>query len=189
MKAPLDRSPLAILLPGAVTRGGLVFEDRTLSSRAGVKGAGACEFLVNQGLGPLPPTNQAIRTASGAVVAMLGESEALILDPAAKADLWSFGTGAPLVPGAYPVPRAEGTFWVTVTGEGTSAMFAMVCGVDLRPKAFTDLRIAQTMVARSSAIVIRDDDLGAEGYHVLGDISLGSYLVRQLLDAAESANP
>lgn len=177
-------SPLATLLPGPVTQGGLVFEDRTLAARAGVKGPGARAFLDDRGFDPLPSPNRAIRTSSGAVVAMLGESEALILDPAGKTTLWGFETGAALAPGAYPVPRGEGTFWITVAGEGTSAMFATVCGVDLRPKAFADLQIAQTVVARSSAIIIRDDDLGPEGYHVLGDISLGSYLVRQLLAAA-----
>ena len=131
-----------------VTRNGLVFEDRTLAPRAGVKGPGARDFLVGRGFGPLPPPNQAIRSSSGAVVAMLGASEALVLDPGATTPLWSFGTGAPLAPGAYPVPRGEGTFWVTIAGAGTSAMFAMVCGVDLRPQVFPDLRIAQTIIAK-----------------------------------------
>jgi len=184
--APLHRSPLATLLPGPTTRSGLVFEDRTLAPRAGIKGPGARDFLVGRGFNPLPPPNQAIRSSSGTVVAMLAASEALVLDLAATTSLWSFGTGAPLAPGAYPVPRREGTFWVTVTGTGTFEMFAMVCGVDLRPQAFADLRVAQTIVAKSSAIVIRDEDVGEEGFHILGDISLGSYLVRQFLEAAES---
>ncbi len=178
----LDRSPLATLLPGGAIHGGLVFEDRTLSPRAGVKGPGARDFLVGRGFGPLPPPNQAIRSPSGAVVAMLGASEALILDPGATTALWSFDTGAPLAPGAYPVPRGEGTFWVTVAGESAPAMFAMVCGVDLRPQVFPDLQVAQTIIAKASAIVIRDTSIADDGFHVLGDISLAGYLVRQLLD-------
>ncbi|MCP4382456.1 MAG: hypothetical protein GY798_13745 [Hyphomicrobiales bacterium] len=182
----LHRSAIATLLPVATTRRGLVFEDRTLAPRAGIRGPGARGFLIGLGFDPLPPPNQAIRSSSGTVVAMLGASEALLLDLSATASLWSFGTGAPLAPGAYPVPRWEGTFWVTVKGTGSSAMFAMICGVDLRPQAFADLAVAQTIVAKSSAIVIRDDDVGEEGFHILGDISLGSYLMRQLLDAADS---
>ena len=64
-------------------------------------------------------------------------------------------------------------------------MFACVCGVDLRPKSFADLQVAQTMVAKASAIIIRDDSLGACGFHMLGDISLGPYLLQQLVFAAE----
>ena len=65
---------------------------------------------------------------------------------------------------------------------------AHVCGVDLRQRSFADLQVAQTMVARSSAIIIRDDAIGAGGFHVLGDISLGPYLALQLRNAAEAAS-
>lgn len=117
---------------------------------------------------------------------MLGENEALLLDPNGRADLWSFETGAPLAPQVFPLPRAEGTFWITIEGRDAPAMFAMVCGVNLARRAFGDLHVAQTMVAKSAAIIIRDGTVGDEGFHVLGDISLASYLVRQLLDAANT---
>lgn len=179
------RSPLAALLPDAATPNGLVFRDRTLAPRAGIKGPGTRNWLVAQGYRSPPPANQAVRLPSGLIVAMLGENEALILDPDGTAPLWSFSTGAPLAPGVYPTPRAEGTFWVTVAGAAAPAMFAMLCGVDLRRKAFPDLRVAQTTVAKVSAIIVRDDTAG-EAFHLLGDLSLASYLVRQLVAAAES---
>jgi sarcosine oxidase subunit gamma len=118
---------------------------------------------------------------------MLAESEALLLDAAGTATLWSFGSGAAISPGVYPVPRAEGTFWVAISGRGAPDMFACVCGVDLRPGSFRDLQVAQTVIAKSSAIIIRDDAFADPTFHVLGDISLGPYLVRQLLTAAQSA--
>ena len=101
--------------------------------------------------------------------------------------MWSFGSGAALAPGAYPVPRAEGTFWITIAGESAPDMFACVCAVDLRRKSFGDLQVAQTMIAKASAVIVRDDAVGSSAFHVLGDISLGPYLVRQLLTAAELA--
>jgi sarcosine oxidase subunit gamma len=185
MAAQHRRSPLATFLPDSSMRGGLAFRDRTLAPRAGVKGPNTRNWLVAQGYRFPPPANVAVRLPSGLIIAMLGENEGLILDPDGTTPLWPFATGAALAPGVYPAPRGEGTFWITITGEAAPAMLALVCGVDLRRKAFPDLRVAQTMIAKASAIVIRDDIAG-EAFHVLGDISLASYLVRQLVVAAES---
>jgi sarcosine oxidase subunit gamma len=189
MAAVHRRSPLATFLPGASTPGGLAFHDRTLAPRAGIRGPGTRNWLVAEGYRSPPPANMAVRLPSGLIVAMLGENEALFLDPDGTTPLWSFATGAAFAPGVYPVPRAEGTFWITIAGEAAPAMFALLCGVDLRRKAFPDLRVAQTMIAKAAAVVIRDDAIAGEAFHVLGDISLASYLVRQLVAAAESLSP
>ena len=186
MTETLSRSPLAALLSDGPSPGGFIWTDLTLAGRAGVKGPGARVWLEGRGYGPLPRPNSAMRGASGVLVAMLGETEALLLPTGDTPPLWSFGSGAPLAPGAYPVPRGEGTFWVTVSGPATPEMFASVCGVDLRSRSFANLQVAQTMVAKASAIIIRDDALGVCGLHLLGDISLGPYLVRQLRHATRS---
>ena len=185
MTGPLSRSPIATLLADGPMSGGLAFTDLTLAARAGVKGPGARAWLEAQGYGPLPRPNAAMWGASGVLVAMLGETEALLLRTGDTPPLWSFGSGAALAPGAYPVPRGEGTFWIAISGPATPEIFACVCGVDLRPKSFANLQVAQTMVAKASAIVIRDDAVGACRFHLLGDMSLGPYLVRQLRRAAE----
>jgi sarcosine oxidase subunit gamma len=182
------RSPLAALLPQEITRSGLAFRDRTLDPRAGIRGRGVGAWLVENGYGAAAPPNRAHRLDSGLVVAMLGEAEALFLDRAGAVSLWLYGSGAPLAPDVYPTPRAEGTFWITVSGVTAPAMLATVCGVDLRRKAFADLQVAQTMIAKVPAIVIRDSGLGEEGFHVLADITLAAYIVRQLLDAADAAS-
>jgi sarcosine oxidase subunit gamma len=178
------RSRLAASIGNAGAHNGMAFTDLTLARRAGVKGPGAPGWLKENGYGPLPRPNRAVRHSSGLIVAMLGETEALLLDRPGTTDLWSFGTGAAFASGVYPVPRAEGTFWIAISGERVADMFASVCGVDLRSKSFSDLSVAQTIVARSSAIIVRDGELGNPTFHVVGDISLGSYLVRQLLNAA-----
>jgi sarcosine oxidase subunit gamma len=186
MVPALDRSSLAALIPGRSDAGGVTFTDLSLKRRAGVKGPKARQWLESMGFGPLPPPNFAVRRASGALVVMLGENEALLLDAANKATMWSFGSGAAISPGVYPVPRREGTFWLAISGRSAADMFACVCGVDLRPSSFRDLRVAQTIVAKASAIIIRDGGFGDPGFHLLGDISFGPYLVTQLLAAAQS---
>lgn len=183
MAAVHSRSPLRGVLPEGLGKGGLVWTDLTLAPRAGVKGQGARAWLEAKGYGPLPLPNRAARHAAGPMVVMLGESEALLLDAGSSAPLWSFGTGAALAPRVYPMPRAEGTFWTAVSGAGAADMFASLCGVDLRAKSFGDLQVAQTMIAKTNAIVIRDD---AVGFHLLGDISTATYLARQLLAAPPS---
>lgn len=186
MMATLSRSPIAALLADWPIPGGLVFTDLTLAGRAGVKGPGARAWLEGQGYGPLPRPNAAMRGASGVLVAMLGETEALLLRTADTPPLWSFEFGAALAPGAYPIPRGEGSFWITISGPAAPEMFACVCGVDLRQRSFANLQVAQTIVAKASAIIIRDDAVGACGFHLIGDISLGPYLVRQLRHAAQA---
>ena len=105
MANTLARSPLAAILPGGSTAGGLAFTDLTLARRAGVKGPAARAWLDATGYGPLPAPNLAARRASdGLLVAMLGESEALLLDRAGTAPLWSFGSGA--APLSWRLPGA-----------------------------------------------------------------------------------
>ena len=48
-------------------------------------------------------------------------------------------------------------------------MFAKLCGVDLSPNRFAEGQVAQTSVARLSAIVIRSDTAGALAFHLLAD--------------------
>jgi sarcosine oxidase, subunit gamma len=187
MTRALYRSPLAALVPDGRTVRGLAFTDLTLARRAGVKGPRTRQWLGDMGYRPLPPPNFAIRSSSGPLVVMLGESEALLLDAASRAALWSFGSGAAISPGVYPVARSEGSFWVAISGRTAPDMFACVCSVDLRPGSFRDLQVAQTMIAKASAIIIRDDAFGDPTFHVLGDISLAPYLVGELLTAAQSA--
>jgi sarcosine oxidase subunit gamma len=187
MAQPLHRSPLAALIADGRNVGGLVFTDLTLARRAGVKGPGTRRWLEDTGYGPLPSPNFAARSSAKLLVAMLGESEALLLDATSATTLWPFGLGAPVSPGVYPVPRGEGTFWVAISGRAAPDMFARVCAVDLRLNSFRDLQVAQTMIAKASAIIIRDGSFADPAFHVLGDISLGAYLVSQLLAVAQSA--
>ena len=57
----------------------------------------------------------------------------------------------------YPMPRRDSHAWFAVTGRHAPAMFAKLCAVDLRLDHFPDLSIAQTSIAKMSAIVTRAD--------------------------------
>jgi sarcosine oxidase subunit gamma len=95
------------------------------------------------------------------------------------ADGWSIETAD----GCYLVPRQDSHFRFMVTGRHAASAFAKICGVDLRPNTFEDLAIAQTSIAKSTAMVIRDDVGGTPAYHLLGDSASAGYMWDCLLDA------
>lgn len=156
--------------------------------RGGFKGANTVPWLRARGIEVGDEDNRAYRQADGALVARLAPGEVLILaaldggDPSpALEDTHSMDDD----PRTYPVPRAGTSAWFRVTGNQAAPMFAKICGVDLRPKKFAPLRVAQTSVARLNGIVIRDDLGAAPAYHLLADSAAALYLWSCLLDAME----
>src|SRR5437867_3689343 len=84
---------------------------------------------------------------------------------------------------AYPVPRRDSHAWFMVAGDAAARMFAKLCAVDLAPDQFADGRIAQTSVARLSAIVIRSELGGTLAFSLLADSASAEYLWDCLCDA------
>ncbi len=66
-----------------------------------------------------------------------------------------------------------------------STMFAKICGIDLRAKAFPNFALTQTSVAKITAIVTRADILGTCAFHVLADSASALYFSECLVDAAQ----
>ncbi len=159
--------------------------------RAGFKGAGTVEWLAGQGLEVPADSNRAARQPAGELAARLAPGEVLILgDLAGQGGLpgrletaWSAASLPPESPRGFPVPRRDSHAWFLVSGGQSAAMFAKLCAVDLRPAKFPDLSIAQTSVARLSAIVIRDDRGDTLAYHLLADSASATYLWDCLIDA------
>ncbi|MDA0703391.1 MAG: sarcosine oxidase [Proteobacteria bacterium] len=155
--------------------------------RAGWKGRVALAWLAERGVTGLDTDNRAVSQANGLLALRLAPTEAVLLapldgDPAALDGIaagWSIETAGL----CFPVPRMESSFRFAVTGEHGAAMFAKLCAVDLRPRAFPDLAIAQTSVARMNAVVCRCDRSGVLGYEILGDWASAEYLWACLLDA------
>ncbi len=171
----------------AARRLGLV--DLSPLPRLGFKGAGTAEWLAEQGVAVPDDSNRARRQADGALAARLAPSEVLLLG-----DL--DGTGAltgrlarawaespPRPPRGYPVPRQDSHAWFLVTGAHAAALFAKLCAVDLRPAKFALGRIAQTVLAEVSAIVVRDDRGAVPAYHLLANSAAAEYLWDCLTDA------
>lgn len=169
----------------------LAVADLSPLPRTGFKGAGTVEWLTEQGLVIGPESNRAYAQAGGALAARLAPSEILLLDGLAGEgrliqrlnDAWRWGEERPRRLIGYPMPRADSHCWFAVSGTHAPAMFAKVCGVDLRPAKFAEGAIAQTSVARISGVVIRND-LGATlSYHLLADSASAEYLWHCVTDA------
>ena len=62
-------------------------------------------------------------------------------------------------------------------------MFAKLCGVDLAAARFANGSIAQTSLARLSAILVRDDIAGQITFSVFADSASAEFLWDCLLDA------
>ncbi len=176
--------------------------DLSALPRIGFKGAGTAEWLADQGVAVADDSNWARRQADGALAARLAPSEVLLLGDLAGtgaltrrlAQAWAAGelppqplasAKPPAKPGprGYPVPRQDSHAWFLVTGEHAAAMFAKLCAVDLRPARFALGRIAQTMLAEASAIVVRDDLASVPAYHLLANSAAAEYLWDCLTDA------
>lgn len=164
----------------------MAIADLTALRRGGYKGWTALDWLRGQGVA-IGENNTTVDQPDGSRVARLADSEALILgDLDGGSELldrveaaWSF-EGAE---GAYPVPRPETNIWFAITGAHAATMMAKMCGVDLRPAKFADGAVAQTSVARMTAIVIRHDLGPTLAYDMIADSAAAAYMWRCLIDA------
>lgn len=165
----------------------LALADCTALARTGYKGPRALDWLRGQGVAIGERDNLAYQQPDGALAARLAPSEALILgslsgEPGLCARLdgtWSIA----LQSGAYRVPRADTNCWLRIVGAESPAMFAKLCAVDLRPHKFASGRIAQTSVAKLTAIVIRADLGPTPAYHLLADSASAGFIWSSLIDA------
>ena len=165
--------------------------DLSVLPRTGFKGVGTVEWLTSQGLAIGPDSNRAYPQPGGELAARLAPTEIFLIDSlAATGELirrlnaaWRWGSERPRTLIGYPMPRSESHAWFMVTGERASAMFAKICGVDLRLHRFAVGAIAQTSVAKMSAIVIRADLGGTPAFHLLADNASAEYLWTCVLDA------
>ncbi|EJT00809.1 sarcosine oxidase subunit gamma, partial [Rhizobium sp. CCGE 510] len=74
--------------------------------------------------------------------------------------------------------------WLYLEGRSVSQMMSKICGVDLRDGKFEPGEVAQTVVARIGAVLIRQMDEGSYGIHMLTDFASADYLWDVLEDAS-----
>lgn len=164
----------------------LALADLSPLPRFGCKGPRMVEWLKSKSIVLGQDSNRAYPAPGGLLAARLAPTEVLLLggldgdaEPIdALQRAWSYD-----VAGVWPVPRRDASFWFAVTGVKAPAMFAKICGVDLRPKSFADHSVAQTSVARTNCIIIRDDLGDVPAYALLGDSASASFMWHSVLDA------
>lgn len=161
--------------------------DLSLWSRAGLKGSVASVWLSERGL-LVPAINAAAPQRDGSLLARLAENEFVALAGDGRRDgipcgLPDFTLGDEPEPGLCPVPRFAANAWFALAGARLDEALAKVCGIDLRPPKFSNHQVAQTMVARTSAILMRDDIGQMLRFHVIVDWTTAPYLWDALLEA------
>jgi sarcosine oxidase, subunit gamma len=172
---------------GIATARNLGLAELSVLPRIGFKGRAVLSQMNTAGVILEFRPNRAFRQDDGTLAAVLAMTEVLLLSPlsgaapklAELAESWSIDTAD----GGYLVPRQDTHFRFLITGRHAASAFAKICGVDLRADKFDNLAIAQTSIARSTAIVIRDDLGKTPAYHVLGDSASAGYMWDCLLDA------
>lgn len=155
--------------------------------RLGFKGRAVLSMLNTEGMKLEFRPNRAFEQKDGVLAAVLAMTEVLLLSPlggnAPELETLSRDWSIENADGAYLVPRQDSHFWFLVTGQEVASMFAKLCAVDLREKVFENHAIAQTSVARTNAIIIRDDQADVPAYHLLGDSASAGYMWDCFLDA------
>ncbi|MDE0756202.1 MAG: hypothetical protein OSB26_16295 [Woeseiaceae bacterium] len=160
-------------------------------SRLGVKGPGTCKWISEQGLKVPVECNRALRQSNETLLAKLAPSEVLILGAADQQSVaidglmktWHGVENSTATTRGFIVPRQDSHAWFRITGSKTAYTLAKLCGVDLRAKAFDNLQVAQTSVARLNAIVIRDDIADLPAFHLLADSASAGYWWDCLIDS------
>lgn len=168
--------------------GNLGIADLSPLPRTGFKGRDNGSWLSKQKINVGEDSNRAYPCGKGSLAAKLAPTEVLLLGaidgtdplPDTLESAWDDDAGL-----CFPVPRRDASFWFLITGDKASSMFAKICGVDLRTKSFDNHAIAQTSVARSNTIIIRDDLGAVPAYHILGDSASAGYMWMCLNDAME----
>lgn len=168
---------------------GLRIADLSPLPRLGFKGRGTIDAMKKRGLTVEAAPNRAFRQPDGGLCLVLAPGEVILLsnlkgDGARFEDLhasWRIEDEER----TYPLLRRDSHAWMAIDGDKAPEMFAKICGVDLRTEQFPDLSIAQTSVAKLSAIVTRADIGKRTVYHLLADSASARYFLTCLLDAAE----
>ncbi|MTD95417.1 sarcosine oxidase [Hyphomicrobium sp. xq] len=171
------------------TAGGIVIADLTPFPRLGFKGRGTVPAMQARGIAIEATANRAFRQPDGGLCLVLAPGEVILLsnlngDGERLAQLeanWRIEDEER----TYPLSRRDSHAWLAVAGEALPEMFAKLCAIDLRRDKFADLAIAQTSIAKMSAILTRADMGTTPVFHLLVDSAAALYFCDCLLDAAD----
>jgi sarcosine oxidase subunit gamma len=184
----LDDIAVADTVDGTAA-GGIVIADLSPFPRLGFKGRGTVPAMQARGIALEATANRAFRQPDGGLCLVLAPGDVILLsnlngDGERLAQLeanWRIEDEER----TYPLSRRDSHAWLAVAGEALPEMFAKLCAIDLRRDKFADLAIAQTSIAKMSAILTRADMGTTPVFHLLVDSAAALYFCDCLLDAAD----
>jgi sarcosine oxidase subunit gamma len=167
----------------------LAITDLSALPRLGFKGRETIPVMKSRGIVLEAEPNRAFRQPDGGLCLVLAASEVILLAPLTghgeKLQALHDGWRLEDLERTYPMLRRDSQAWFGVTGAKTPEMLAKICGIDFRLDRFPDLSIAQTSVAKISAIVTRADIGATPAFHILADSASALYFFECLIDAAQ----
>lgn len=167
----------------------LAITDLSPLPRLGFKGRETITAMQKRGIVLEATPNRAFRQPDGGLCLVLAASEVILLSALSGDggklqtlhDDWRLDDAER----TYPMLRRDSQAWFVVTGAKAPEMFAKICGIDFRLNKFANLSIAQTSVAKISAIVTRADIGPTPAFHILADSASALYFFECLIDAAQ----
>ncbi len=157
--------------------------DLSQLPRAGIKGKALSPWIKSQRYEIGAASNCAYAQHDGVLIARLSPAELMLLSNPLDPSLGAMTDLRTSTYRCYAVRRQDSHYWFALTGASSPALFAKLCGVDLSPDYFADHAVAQTSVARTSAVIVRHDINGTLCYYLLGDSSTVLYMWTCLTDA------
>ena len=158
----------------------LTLHDLDDRARLGIRGSELARWLDPNGYGVGTTPNIAYPQSDGSLLARLSATELVWLGTADQSIDERIHIAEDYR--CYTVSRRDSHTWFRLTGTAAPQMIAKICGVNMCDTVFANHTVAQTSVARISAIVIRDDD-ERTSFHLLADSSYARYLGTVLVDA------
>jgi sarcosine oxidase subunit gamma len=153
-----------------------VLRDLSALPRFGLKGHSTGDWLDARSYQAGSAVNHAYPQGDGCLIARLSPTELLFLCDPEQAELNMdhdyFTPGR----ACYPVRRRDSHCWFAMTGPNTPEVLARLCGVNFDAGQFPNHRVAQTRVAATTAIVLRDDHPDNMRFYLLADSSCAEYL-------------
>ncbi len=201
-KSPSDKSRKA---DKASNDKALLLCDLSPLTRIGVKGQGTESLLERSAVVAPKLTNESVVQKDGSLCVRLAGSEVLLLSALDSKGTRDFvdlrknlaSRRTPAGKRAFSVPYQDSLCWLALAGDKASDLLATMCAVDLRDGIFARGSLAQTSLARLSALVLRDPAQRKGGpksvtksvtksvplFHLLADSASSLYLWDCLLDA------
>tara|TARA_E500000178_G_C16939675_1_gene715742 strand:+ start:412 stop:1110 length:699 start_codon:yes stop_codon:yes gene_type:complete len=163
----------------------LALSDLSMLPRIGFKGSDVNEWLKSQNINIPSEPNQATFHLDGSWMCRLSKQEFMMTESLGGKSL-SFATlhSADVAGRVYKIPRADSHAWLSLSGTFASVVMSKLCAVDLSDRTFRNGSIAQTSLARVSAVILRADLTPKTlNYHIFSDSTSIEFLWDCLSDA------